>query len=287
MVKVLLASCASLPSGDGDDDALIGALADVGVDASWSVWGSGETADLVVLRSTWDYTDRREEFLEWCASVPTLANPAVVVPWNTDKSYMLDLARMGVPVVPTVLAEPGFSDWPTGEFVIKPTVGAGSRGALRVSPGDFAAASAHLATLGGPALVQPYQAAVDAVGETALVYFGGQYSHAFTKGAMLTRDAEYDESGLYIVERLSGAHPTGPQQRLAEDALDAAAEHLGLRRTDFLYARVDLVADAAGAPLLLELELVEPSLGFRQTDATAPLRFASAVRAALSVSARR
>ncbi len=281
-MKVLLASCASLPTGDGDDDALIGALADVGVDASWTVWGSGEAADLVVLRSTWDYTDRRAEFLEWCSSVPTLANPAVVVPWNTDKSYMLDLARMGVPVVPTVLAEPGFSDWPAGEFVIKPTVGSGSRGALRVSPGDFEAASAHLYSLGGPALVQPYQAAVDAVGETALVYFGGQYSHAFNKGAMLTKDAEYDESGLYIVERLSGAHPTGPQQRVAEDALDAAAEHLGLRRTDFLYARVDLVADAAGAPSLLELELVEPSLGFRQTDTTAPLRFASAVRTALS-----
>ncbi|MEU7525387.1 hypothetical protein AB0A74_06625 [Saccharothrix sp. NPDC042600] len=281
MVKVLLASCASLPTGDGDDDALVGALADVGVDAAWSVWGSGETADLVVLRSTWDYTDRRDEFLAWCASVPVLANPAAVVPWNTDKSYMLDLERSGVPVVPTVLASPGFSDWPAGEFVIKPTVGAGSRGALRVAAGDVETAAAHLEGLGGPALVQPYQSAVDAVGETALVYFGGQYSHAFTKGAMLTKDAEYDESGLYIVERLSGAHPTGPQQRVAEDALDAAAEHLGLRRTDFLYARVDLVADASGAPLLLELELVEPSLGFRQTDATAPLRFASAVRAAL------
>ncbi|MFI9816770.1 ATP-grasp domain-containing protein [Saccharothrix variisporea] len=281
-MKVLLASCASLPTGDGDDDALVAALADIGVDASWSVWGSGETADLVVLRSTWDYPERRDEFLAWCASVPALANPAAVVPWNTDKTYMLDLARSGVPVVPTVLAEPGFTDWPTGEFVIKPTIGAGSRGALRVDPGDFSTAAAHLASLGGPALVQPYQTAVDAVGETALVFFGGQYSHAFTKGAMLTKDAEYDESGLYIVERLSGAHPTGPQRRLAEDALDAAARHLGLHRTDFLYARVDLVAGAEGEPLLLELELVEPSLGFRQTDPAAPLRFASAVRSTLS-----
>jgi hypothetical protein len=281
-VKVLLASCASLPTGDGDDDALVGALADVGVDASWSVWGSGETADPVVLRSTWDYPERRDEFLAWCASVPVLANPAVVVPWNTDKTYMLDLARLGVPVVPTALASPGFTDWPAGEFVVKPTIGAGSRGALRVAAGDFETAAAHLALLGGPALVQPYQTAVDAVGETALVYLGGQYSHAFTKGAMLTKDAEYDESGLYIVERLSGARPTGAQHRVAEDALDAAATHLGLRRTDFLYARVDLVTGSDGSPLLLELELVEPSLGFRQTDAAAPLRFASAVRTALS-----
>jgi glutathione synthase/RimK-type ligase-like ATP-grasp enzyme len=281
-VKVLLASCASLPSGDGDDDALIGALSDVGLEASWSVWGSPETADLVVLRSTWDYTERLPEFLAWCASVPTLANPAAVVPWNTDKTYLVELARSGVPVVPTAVATPGFADWPSGEFVVKPTVGAGSRGALRVAAGDFAAAAAHLATLDTPALVQPYQSAVDAAGETALVFFGGQYSHAFTKGAMLTPDAEYDESGLYIVERLSGASPTGAQRRVAEDVLDAATELLDVARHELLYARVDLVTGADGGPLLLELELVEPSLGFRLTDPSAPLRFASAVRAALA-----
>ncbi|WP_433262501.1 ATP-grasp domain-containing protein [Actinosynnema sp. CS-041913] len=281
-MKVLFATCASLPAGDGDDAALIDALAEVGAEASWSVWGSGETADLVVLRSTWDYTERLPEFLEWCASVPALANPAAVVPWNTDKTYLVELAGAGVPVVPTSVATPGFADWPAGEFVVKPTVGAGSRGALRVAAGDFAGAAAHLAALGVPALVQPYQAAVDALGETALVFLGGQYSHAFTKGAMLTPDAEYDESGLYVVERLSGASPSGAQRRVAEDAMDAAAGLLGLRRADLLYARVDLVAGADGAPLVLELELVEPSLGFRQTDAAAPMRFASAVRAALA-----
>ncbi len=251
------------------------------MDAAWSVWGSGETADLAVLRSTWDYTERLPEFLDWCGTVPGLANPAAVVRWNTDKSYLVELQGLGVPVVPTAVATPGFSDWPDGEFVVKPTVGAGSRGALRVAAGDFGAAIAHLGELGVPALVQPYQAAVDAVGETALVFIGGQYSHAFTKGAMLTPDAEYDESGLYIVERLSGASPSGAQRRVAEDVLDAAAGLLGLRRNEFLYTRVDLVSGVDGAPLLLELELVEPSLGFRQTDAAAPMRFASAVRAAL------
>ncbi|MBW4720922.1 ATP-grasp domain-containing protein [Saccharothrix obliqua] len=280
-VKVFLATCASLPAGDGDDRALADALNDVGIDARWAVWGSDEAADLVVLRSTWDYTDRLGEFLDWCSSVPALANPADVVRWNTDKSYLVELAQVGVPVVPTTLATPGFTDWPDGDFVVKPTVGAGSRGALRVAAGDVDVAAHHLESLGGPALVQPYQSTVDRVGETALVFLGGQYSHAFTKAAMLTPDAAYDESGLYIVERLAGASPTGPQRRTAEDVLDAAAGLLGLRRTDFLYARVDLLAAADGSPLLLELELVEPALGFRQTDAAAPMRFASAVRNAL------
>ncbi|MFJ6677027.1 RimK family alpha-L-glutamate ligase [Actinosynnema sp. NPDC091369] len=281
-MKVLFATCDSLPAGDGDDDALLDALADVGVQASWTAWGTPVQADLVVLRSTWDYTERLPEFLAWCDAEPALVNPAPVVRWNTDKTYLVDLARHGVPVVPTAVAGPGFTDWPDGEFVVKPTVGAGSRGALRVAAGDHGTAAAHLAALGVPALVQPYQSRVDSAGETAMVFLGGQYSHAFTKGAMLTPDAEYDESGLYLVERLSGATPSPAQRRVAEDVVDAAAELTGLRRHDFLYARVDLIPGADDAPLLLELELVEPSLGFRQTDATAPLRFASAVRAALA-----
>ncbi|XVS62457.1 ATP-grasp domain-containing protein [Actinosynnema sp. CA-299493] len=281
-MKVVFATCDALPAGDGDDDALVEALADVGVHASWAAWGTPASADLVVLRSTWDYPERLPEFLAWCDAEPALANPASVVRWNTDKTYLVDLARHGVPVVPTAVAGPGFADWPDGEFVVKPTVGAGSRGALRVAAGDHATAAAHLAALGVPALVQPYQSHVDSVGETAMVFLGGQYSHAFTKGAMLTPDAEYDESGLYIVERLTGATPSPAQRRVAEDVLDAAATLTGLRRPDFLYARVDLIPGPDHAPLLLELELVEPSLGFRHTDTTAPLRFASAVRAALA-----
>ncbi|WP_033440763.1 ATP-grasp domain-containing protein [Saccharothrix sp. NRRL B-16314] len=281
-MKVLFATCAALPAGDGDDDALVEALADVGVQASWAEWGTPVEADLVVLRSTWDYPERLPEFLAWCDSEPKLANPAPVVRWNIDKTYLVELADAGVPVVPTAVAKPGFTAWPDGEFVVKPTVGAGSVGALRVPAGDHEAAAAHLATLDVPALVQPYQANVDEVGETAMVFLGGQYSHAFTKGAMLTADAEFDESGLYVVERLSGAAPSPAQRRVAEDVMDAAATLTGLRRNDFLYARVDLIPGADGSPLLLELELVEPSLGFRQTDATAPLRFASAVRAALA-----
>ncbi|MGM1065428.1 ATP-grasp domain-containing protein [Saccharothrix sp. Mg75] len=281
-MKVLFATCAALPAGDGDDDALLGALADVGVRAEWARWGAPLDADLVVLRSTWDYPERLTGFLEWCDAQPALANPAHVVRWNVDKAYLVDLAKAGVPVVPTALAEPGFTDWPDGEFVVKPTVGAGSRGALRVAAGDHAAAASHLASLGGPALVQPYQSRVDSIGETAMVFLGGQYSHAFTKGAMLTPDAQYDETGLYLLERLSGATPSAAQRRVAEDVLDAAASLLALPRHELLYARVDLVPGEDGSPVLMELELVEPSLGFRQTDATAPLRFASAVRTALS-----
>ncbi|GAA3874577.1 hypothetical protein GCM10022243_44420 [Saccharothrix violaceirubra] len=288
-MKVALATCASLPAGDGDDADVPGALADIGVESAWLRWGpetdtdtdTDTDADLVVLRSTWDYPERAAEFLSWCESVPVLANPAGVVKWNLDKAYLVDLIEAGVPVVPTAVATPGFDAWPEGEFVVKPTVGAGSRGALRVAAGDHEAAAAHLAGLGGPALVQPYQADVDHVGETALVFFGGRYSHAFTKGAMLVPDTVTDPTGLYLVERLDRAEPDAARRRTAEDVLDAATGLLGVRRADLLYARVDLIPGVDGRPLLLELELVEPSLGFGLADPGAPARFASAVRAAL------
>jgi hypothetical protein len=188
-----------------------------------------------------------------------------------------------VPVVPTAVLLPGERpEWPEGEFVVKPTVGAGSRGALRVAAGDFVAAQAHVTSLGVPVLVQPYQATVDAHGETAMVFFGGRYSHAFTKSAMLTQDSELDPSGHFIVERLAPALPAAAYRRVAEDVLDEAVGQLGLGRSDLLYARVDLVTGVDGSPVLMELELAEPSLGFRQTDRTAPWRFAAAVRSALS-----
>ncbi|WP_019814793.1 ATP-grasp domain-containing protein [Saccharomonospora saliphila] len=287
--EVLFASCRKLPEGDGDEYAVLPALADVGVRARWAVWDDDAVdfaaADLVVLRATWDYSWRREEFVDWCASVPGVRNAAEVVRWNTDKRYLTDLAADGVPVVPTTVAEPGMRpDWPDGEFVVKPAVGAGSVGAKRFGAAEAGRAAEHLATLHADdrvALVQPYQARVDAEGETALVFFGGLYSHAFTKGAMLT-GAERDGSGLFVSEKRGVTEPGPAARALAENALDAASGRFGLARADLLYARVDVVTADDGTPALLELELTEPSLRFDLADAAAPYRFASAVRAHLA-----
>ncbi|MFB9684156.1 ATP-grasp domain-containing protein [Amycolatopsis plumensis] len=281
----VLVSCAELPTGDGDDDAVVPALTSLGFSVSWAPWDSAfdfASADAVILRATWDYAARRPEFLAWCESVPSLYNSAAVVRWNTDKSYLVELLDAGVAVVPTSLVPPdSVPSFPSSEFVVKPAVGAGSRGAARFASG--ADASAHVASLhaeGHTALIQPYQSSVDTDGELALVYLGGVYSHAFTKGAML--GSTMDSSGLYLAEELAPAAPPADAVALAEDVLDAASALLGILRAELLYARVDLVRGADGKPLLLELELTEPSLGFRQTDPGAPMRFASAVRQQLA-----
>lgn len=288
MPRVLLATCAALPTGDADDDVLVPALAAVGVTASWAPWDAAPEAELVVLRSTWDYPERRGEFLDWCERVPRLANPAAVVRWSTDKAYLRDLAERGVPVVPTRLLAPGeplpsdVDATPHG-VVLKPAVGAGSRGAgwFRTT----ATAEAHLAQLhddGRTAVLQPYQPDVATSGEIALVYLAGEYSRAFRKGSMLDGTAADDASGLFRTERLGAANPDAAQRVTADAALDAAAAELRIARSSLQYARVDLVTGVGGAPLVLELELAEPSLGFRHADADAPARFAAAVRRLLS-----
>ncbi|MCU1681835.1 MAG: hypothetical protein JWQ81_2574 [Amycolatopsis sp.] len=283
--KAILVGCEKMPEGDGDEHDVLPALADLGFTPSWATWGDPavdfDDAEIVILRATWDYAERRDDFLDWCASVPALVNSAPVVRWNTDKSYLVELIESGIATVPTVLVEPGEAPrWPKGDFVVKPAVGAGSRGAARFAASAHDSASKHLKSLhddGYTALVQPYQSKVDTDGETALVFFGGVYSHAFTKGAMLSGQT-MDDSGLYVAEQLDVAAPDAGFRALAEDALDAAASLLGILRAELLYARIDLVRADNGKPALLELELAEPSLGFRYADAGAPLRFASAVR---------
>jgi glutathione synthase/RimK-type ligase-like ATP-grasp enzyme len=270
MPAVLLATCAELPDGDEDGVILVDALAARGVRASWAVWTDPDVdwaAALAVVRSTWDYTHDRAAFLRWVASLPKVANDAAVLEWNTDKVYLADLAAAGVPTVPTSVAPPGARvNFPDDvEFVVKPSVGAGSRGVGRFTPDRAAAAGQHVDQLhaaGRTALVQPYLDAVDTTGETALIYLDGTFSHAVRKGAMLPDSAAHPVHGaaLYVEENITPRVPEAD-----ELAVGAAAQEVVRRRfgADQLYSRVDLLPSPDG-PVVVELELTEPSLFLQQ-----------------------
>jgi glutathione synthase/RimK-type ligase-like ATP-grasp enzyme len=276
MRPVLLATCAAYPDGDEDAPALLAALRDRGVDARVAVWTDPEVgwADgVVVLRSTWDYTLRREQFLDFAVSVPVLHNPAGVVRWNSDKVYLHELELAGVAITPTVVAPPGvtpaFPD--TGEFVVKPSVGAGSRGVGRFAPGALDAAVAHVGALhaaGRTVLVQPYLAGVDEAGETALMYVDGRFSHAVRKGPMLTADTVHDiaeTSGLFLDENITARTASAAELEVGGQVVDVLAERFG---GALLYARVDLLPGPDG-PVVIEVELTEPSLFLSYADAAA------------------
>nr|WP_090341706.1 hypothetical protein [Mycolicibacterium malmesburyense]CRL71755.1 glutathione synthase/ribosomal protein S6 modification protein [Mycolicibacterium malmesburyense] len=272
--RIVLAGCPALPEGDGDDAGLVSALGKHGLHARWLSWDDPATleADLVILRATWDYIDRLDDFLSWTRRVRNLLNPAPVVPWNTDKRYLADLAAAGVPTVPSRFFAPGDTVRlpKSAEVVVKPAVGVGSVDTLRFSDHNDARRHAtRLLAEGRSVLVQPYDPRIED-GETALVFIGGVQSHAFTKGPILREPGEapqFDESGTYAQETLSPADPDFEVWDVGQAALAAAASHLELTVDELLYARVDVIGDRSD-PRVLEVELVEPSLGWMQLDGT-------------------
>lgn len=273
--------------GQDDESAMLGdALASLGIDAHLAVWTDPtvhwDAFDLVVIRSTWDYAPLLEDFLAWVdrvAAATLLLNDAALVRWSTDKRYLEDLAAAGVPVVPSLFVGPGDPvDTPeiqamlAVEHVVKPTVSAGSADTLRATPDRSAASAAHLRHLvgqGRTGLVQPYVEAVDRVGERALVFLDGEFSHALTKAPLLTRNGPPADEPI-MTEEMSVATPTEAELDVARTALAAIPAEVTP-----LYARVDLLPDESG-PKLLELEVAEPSLFLALVEGSAD-RFAAAI----------
>lgn len=299
--RIALATCSLLPQLDVDDALLLPALADRGVEVVPAVWDDADVDwdafDLVVVRSTWDYALRRDEFIAWAARVPRLANPAPVLAWNTDKFYLRELERAGLPVVPTIWLDPArnltsravHTRFPaSGDFVVKPTVSAGARDTGRYQSNEAdqrGLAIVHARDLlraGRHVMVQPYLSRVDTVGETALVYIDGAFSHSVRKGPMLEGPDRAFE-GLYKKEEMSARAATVAEREVA-DRVVAALPGLvpGAGVDPLLYARVDLLPDADGAPMLLELELTEPSLFLALDDGAVDL-VADAIAARLTL----
>lgn len=283
--RVALVTCAQLPDLEPDERLVIAPLAARGIHAEPVIWDDPgvdwASYDLVVLRSPWDYAGRRDAFVAWAAGVPRLANPADIVAWNTEKTYLETLAGAGAPVVRTDWVRPGDTWQPpaTGEYVVKPAISSGSRDTGRYGPDDRDLAAEHVARLqraGRLVMVQPYLAAVDDHGETGLLFFRGEFSHAIRKGPMLDGpDVPASGSrtpGLYRPESITARDPSPAELEVARKVL--AAVPGGADR--LLYARVDLIPGPDGAPVLVELELTEPSV-FLDRSVDAPERFAAAI----------
>jgi len=296
-MHVAFVTCAELPQLDEDARRLIAPLALRGVRVTPVVWDHSDVVwtdfDLVVVRSCWDYVPRRSQFLEWARRVPQLANSAPILIWNTDKCYLRDLEDCGVSVVPTTWLKPE-ETWTapvTGTWVIKPAASMASldTGRYRMDYSDQRQlALKHVRRLqaaGRVVMVQPYLVGIEDDGEMALVYLHGMFSHAVRKGPVLTGPDEgidrrfQPQGGLNLQLR----RPTTAQFTMADRVLAAVP---GGRDT-LLYARVDLVPDEDGNPVLMELELTEPQLylGY-DPDAADRMAAAISVRAGAERSAR-
>jgi glutathione synthase/RimK-type ligase-like ATP-grasp enzyme len=276
-VDVILASATVLVDPDEDDAPLHAALREAGLRAVTRAWDDPTVewgaARMVVLRSTWNYLHHHDAFLAWVDRVSaetSLWNPAPVVRWNSHKEYLLELAAKGLPVVPTKIVRRGekasladlAGDWEN--VVVKPAVGAGSWGTVRVGRGEWERGQAHLDELvaARDMLVQPYFHSVHAHGERAVVWIDGQFTHEVRKTPRFSGDEE----------AISPGEPVGAAEREVAEAVLAAAPG------PLLYARVDLARDEAGRPHLMELELIEPSLFFYKFALAAAVMAAAMVR---------
>lgn len=234
--------------------------------------------DLVLVNYCWGYVSRRSEFLAWAEQVATrslLVNPVRALRWNSDKIYLADLAAAGVPVVATTFVRPGQS-WsaPAADYVLKPSVGGGGWWTARYAHSAREAAERHVAMLhaaGQTVMLQPYQRAIDTTGETAVVFFGGEVSHAVHKAALLEADVGLTDA-LWQREVITPAAATEAHLEVAKLAMEAVVGCVG----ETVYARVDVIDGNDGTPVVLEVELVEPSL-FLPTADRANARFAHVV----------
>lgn len=290
--RVALVISEDHPILNQDNAVLEQELAKLGVDASTHKWSDTSVDwsafDLVVLRSTWDFASRRPEFIEWAKTVPNLENPVSALEWNTDKEYLKTMAEMGIPTIRTVWLDPArhFSSQAIhtrlpafGDFVIKPTVSAGAQGVARYQEATAKARTtainqvADMLKAGNHVMIQPYLDKIDQDGETSVVFFDGEYSHSFLKGAMLSRGTAPSE--IYVEEELKAGAADKTFIETAFKAVDAAREILGMEGY-FLYARVDMLTGDDNEPLVLEVELVEPRLFIRRHPGAVE-RFAEAI----------
>lgn len=277
--NVALVSSSELSHPDSDLPRLVSALQELDVDAEVVAWDDDvawSSYDAAIIRSTWDYHLRREEFDHWLTRVSQqtkLWNPPELIRWNSDKRYLADIAAKGLPVVPTTvvdrnqdislcqLAEIG------SDIVVKPSVGAGSHGVQRFT-GQHKAALNYLRALiesGEIALVQPYLTNIDFHGEVGLVAAGGVLSHSFHKEAILNGDVQWSSDG-HVLEVISGHTPSESELALCDGVLALLPETA--------YARIDMLPTDDG-PVISEIELIEPSL-FLEVDTGAVYRIAAA-----------
>jgi hypothetical protein len=286
-LDVLLVTCADMPEPDVDEPLLLEALRARGISAAMASWNDPAVdwfgARIAMIRSTWDYHHHPDRFLAWLdefehgrqeedgsVRLPALlVNPPDVVRWNAHKGYLRELEAAGVPIVPTTWIERGTSILDaagavraTGwrDVVVKPAVSAGSWATRRVDVGDAPALERALADVVGArdCMVQPWLASVEGHGERSITCVHDVPRHAIRKSLRLAGQHEVTSGGEVAIEP--------DELALAEQVLAAARDRTGMEW--FPYARVDVAPGADGSPVLMELELIEPSLFLQQAPAT-------------------
>jgi hypothetical protein len=274
---IIFATYAAQPTLSEDDELFARALERRGARVRAMPWDdksfAWSSADIVVIRSTWDYHHRLADYLAWVERVSattTLHNDARVVKWNSHKTYLGELAREGVPVIHTVFASAGADldleavkrvhGW--HDVVVKPAVSNAAHETRRFASGAHGDAQAHLDRLlpVRDVMIQPHLSELAEQGELSLLFARGTFTHAVRRRSALVNGHPMPKS--------ASAEAPARALECAERVLTGAQALTGVTPNDYLYGRVDLAPSGADF-LLLELELIEPSLFLLHAPAAA------------------
>jgi len=264
---------AEFDSPHSDDLLLLRDLKEEGLRAdlkNWEAWKStNNDSHGYIVRTTWGYYREIKKFREFLSELSSAGscvwNPVELMRWNLNKRYLLELAKSGIPVVPTKLIAPGENlrfleisqEFETESLVIKPAIGAGGHNTYRIELGDnlysFEKEIAELRKK--ELLVQKFVSGVSQEGEYSLIYIDGSFTHCVLKTAASSEFRVQAEHG--------GTETKVPTPSGALQVADRVMRCLESHWEEILTARIDLVRTASNQWLVMEVELIEPQLFFR------------------------
>jgi glutathione synthase/RimK-type ligase-like ATP-grasp enzyme len=295
-MRIALVTAAGVDLEKLDDQLLVNALAtEHGVDVSMPRWDEPSLSgldwaafDAVCLRSCWDYHLRYDEFLDWFTRADRAGvrwiNPAPGVRWNSHKRYLIDLKDDGVPIADSrfvprgsacdlaaLLAETGWTD-----AIVKPAVSASAYRTWRtgtVTP-EVSRESLREMLAERDAIVQRFVPEI-VDGEWSLVFIEQEFSHAVRKRP---------RAGDFRTQSELGAVTTAEPPPAAVIATARAALRTASRFGAPCLTRLDLVETSTG-PMVMEVELIEPMLFFRDAPGSAARAASALVARARAASA--
>ncbi|MEM7339939.1 MAG: hypothetical protein AAF467_14890 [Actinomycetota bacterium] len=282
MSDIVLVTCNRWPAISASDAELARELSARGHNVRGLPWngapiGAFTSADLVVLRSNWDFHHDPSGFERWLDEIDRsdveLRNPAELVRPMLDKRYLNGLAAAGFRTPITLITEnfdladviSWTDDHALHQLVIKPLWGASGHGVELASREDLPALADRWRQdpERRPLLIQEFVPEVRN-GEHALVFFKGEFSHALLRAA--SDDFRVNSQYGGVTSAVTAVDPSIVEfGRKVEAALPEIAT----------YARIDVVSNGTDH-VLMEVEINEPGLGLDLAPGSAA-RFAAAL----------
>lgn len=258
-----------------EDEILSKALIERGISTERVDWANKdydwERTAIILVRSTWDYHDKWNEFLSFLKEMKDkvkFINPIETLIWSMDKHYLLDLEKKNVHIVKSLIIEKDAKiklaeaamNFNKEEIILKPCISAGARHTYRIKKSRIAEYESIFKSLieEEAMIIQEFQDNIVIKGEVSLMYFDGKFSHAILKKAKEGDFRVQDDFGGSVHDYIA-----------SDEEIQFGLYTINQIDPVPIYGRVDICEDNNKEIALIELELIEPELWFRNAPESA------------------